>query len=46
MPTDVCFGGDIGMYENITDTQMGNIWLRPRIHVLTTTRGIVLIAVI
>ena len=45
MPMDVCCGGDIGMC-NITDTQMGNFWLRPRFHILTATRGTVLIAVI
>ena len=45
MSMDICCSGDIGMC-NITDTQMENIWLRPRFHVLTATRGIVLIAVI
>ena len=45
MPMNVCCGGDIGMC-NITDTQMENIWQRPRFHVFTATRGIVLIAVI
>ena len=45
MPMDICCGGDIGMC-NVTDMQMGNIWLRPRFHVLTAARGTVLIAVI
>jgi hypothetical protein len=27
--------------ENILDAQMGNVWLRPKFHVRTATKGVV-----
>jgi len=46
MPTDVYCGGDLGMFKTyIIDTQIKNIWLRPRFHVLTATGGAIMIVV-